>query len=163
MKLLGVVKNIILERRQLLDKYEVDGVLVDIFYNDHSNMAINTSMYGRKPIQEILTSMVELLDVIVKVSLDILSKPKKRVDKDRSILVIDNLIGIDYHFWVTQSKSGKLFLTINTSIGHPKFLPKDKNEKKIIITKTGDTIITEQFDINNFTKIVKGDIIIYYE
>jgi len=162
MKLLGVVKNLILERRQLLDKYEVNGVMVDIFYNDHSNIAINTSEYGRQPIEEILTSMVELLDVIVDVCLDILSKPKKRVDKDRSILVIDNLLGIDYHFWVTQSKSGKLFLTINTSIGHPKFLPRDKNEKKIIITKSGETIIKEEFDLDNFTKITKGNIIIYY-
>ncbi len=163
MKLLKVVKNIILERKQLLDRYDVGGINVDIFYNDHSNLAIGNSKYGRQPIQEILNSMVEILETIVKVCLEILSKPKKFEDKDRSILVIDNLIGIDYHFWVNQSKSGNLFLTINSSISHPRSLPKAQNDKKILITKIGDTLISEQFNLNNFTKIVNGDIIIYYE
>jgi hypothetical protein len=165
MKLLGVVKKLILERRQLLDKYEVNGVQVDIFFNDHSNIAINTSEYGRSPVSEILYSMVEVLDVIVDVSLEILNNPKSttnKKDKDKSILVIDNLIGVDYHFWISKSNNGKLFLTINTSISHPRHLPKDKNDKKIIITKSGETIIREEFDLDNFTKITKGNIIIYY-
>lgn len=164
MKLLGVVKNLILERRQLLDKYEVNGVMVDIFYNDHSNIAINTSEYGRTPVSEILYSMVEVLDVIVDVSLEILNNPKSttKKNKDKSILVVDNLIGVDYHFWISKSNNGKLFLTINTSISHPRHLPKDKNDKKIIITKSGETIIREEFDLDNFTKITKGNIIIYY-
>ena len=81
MKLLGVVKNLILERRQLLDKYEVNGVQVDIFFNDHSNIAINTSEYGRSPVSEILYSMVEVLDVIVDVSLEILNNPKSTTNK----------------------------------------------------------------------------------
>jgi ribosomal protein S10 len=69
--------------------------------------------------------------------------------------------GMDYHFWVNKIKNDKLFLTINTSIGHPKFLPNKQNDATIIITKSGDTIIREQFENNNFTKIVRGDIIIY--
>ena len=161
MKLLKTIKNIILEGKQLLDRYEVDGLNVDIFYNDHSNMAINNSLYGRQSIEVINESIVEILDIVVGVSINILNSTGKIQDKDRSILIKDYMIGVDYHVWVTQSKNGDLFLTINTSIGHPKSLPNDQNDKTIIITKSGDTIIKEQFKNNNFTKIVKGDIILY--
>ena len=53
MKLLNTIKNIIFEGKQLLDKYEVAGLNVDIFYNDHSNMAISNSSYGRQSIESI--------------------------------------------------------------------------------------------------------------
>lgn len=162
MKLLSVVKNIILEKRHLLDKYEVDGINVDIFYNDHSNIGVTDSTYGRHSLDGILTSMTEILDIITQVSNDMLVNTKRINKKDSSILVIDNLLKIDYHFWVSKSKSGNLFLTINTSIHHPKHLPKDKNDKTIIITKSGETIIREEYDLDNFTKITKGNIIIYY-
>jgi hypothetical protein len=161
MKLLKTIKNIILEEKQLLDRYEFGGLNVDIFYNDHSNMAISNSLYGRQSIEIINESIVEILDIVIEVSIDILNSPSKIQDKDRSILIKDYMIGVDYHVWVTQSKNGDLFLTINTSIGHPKNLPNDQNDKTIIITKSGDTIIKEQFGNNNFTKIVKGDIILY--
>lgn len=161
MKLLNTIKNIILERKQLLDRYEVDGLNVDIFYNDHSNMAISDSSYGRQSIEDIKESIVDILDTIVEVSIDILNSPSKIQDKDHSILIKDYMIGVDYHIWVTQSKNSDLFLTINTSIGHPKSLPFNQNDKKIIITKEGDTIIKEQFNLENFTKIVRGDIIIH--
>jgi hypothetical protein len=133
----------------------VDGVVVDR----------NVAGLVVKAVDTILYSMVEVLDVIVDVSLEILNNPKSttnKKDKDKSILVIDNLIGVDYHFWISKSNNGKLFLTINTSISHPRHLPKDKNDKKIIITKSGETIIREEFDLDNFTKITKGNIIIYY-
>lgn len=71
------------------------------------------------------------------------------------------MIGVDYHVCVTQSKNGNLFLTINKSIGHPKSLPSDQNNKTIIITKSSEKVIRENFKFNNFTKIIKGDIIIY--
>ena len=161
MKLLKTIKNIILEEKQLLDRYEFGCLRVDIFYNVHSNMAISNSLYGRQSIEIINESIVEILDIVVEVSIDILNSPSKIQDKDRSILIKDYMIGVDYHVWVTQSKNGDLFLTINTSIGHPKKLPSDQNDKTIIITKSGDTIIKEQFKNNNFTKIVKGDIILY--
>ena len=161
MKLLSLIKSLISEAKQLIDRYEVDGQNVDVFYNDHSNLAQNSSKYGRQSIEDIKESMVDILDIIVEVSMDILSSPSKIRGKDHSILVNDYMIGIDYHFWVTTSSNGNLFLTINTSIGHPKKLPINQNDKKIIITKNGDTIIKEQFNNNNFTKIVRGDIIIY--
>ena len=162
MKLLSLIKSLITESKQLIDRYEVDGQNVDIFYNDHSNLAQNSSKYGRQSIEDIKESMVDILDIIVEVSMGILSSPSKVKDKDHSILVKDHMIGIDYHFWVTTSSNGDLFLTINTSISHPKNLPTNQNDKKIIITKNGDTIIKEGINLNVFTKIIKGDIIIYH-
>ena len=162
MKLLSLIKSLITEAKQLIDRYEVDGQNVDIFYNDHSNLAQNSSKYGRQSIEDIKESMVDILDIIIEVSMDILSSPSKVKDKDHSILVKDHMIGIDYHFWVTTSSNGDLFLTINTSISHPKNLPTNQNDKKIIITKNGDTIIKEGINLNVFTKIIKGDIIIYH-
>jgi hypothetical protein len=72
------------------------------------------------------------------------------------------MLGMDYHFWVTSASNGDIFLTINTSIGHPKKLPDNQNDKKIIITKEGDTIIKESIDLDVFTKLQRGNIIIYY-
>jgi hypothetical protein len=161
MKLLNTIKNLILEGRQLLDRYDVGGINVDIFYNDHSNISISNSSYGRQSIEDINESIIDILDIIVEVSINILNSTGKIQGKDHSILIKDYMIGVDYHVWVTQSKNGDLFLTINTSIGHPKSLPIGQNDKTIIITKSGDTLIKEQFKNNNFTKIVKGDIILY--
>ena len=161
MKLLPFFKDLINEAKELLAKYDVDGHNVDILYNDHSNLSVNSSKYGRQSVEEIKDSMVEILDLIVSNSLDILAKPSKVSGKDHSILVRDLMIGMDYHFWVTLSRNGNIVLTINTSIGHPKKLPDNQNDKKIIITKDGDTIIREQFENNNFTEVVRGDIIIY--
>ena len=161
MKLLSFFKTIIVEARELLGQYDFDGQDVDLLYNTHSNLGIISSTYGRQPIEVVKTSMVDFLDVIVPTSLDVLNKPSKVVGKDHSILVKDYMNGFDYHFWVNKSKNDKLFLTINTSIGHPRFLPNKQNDKTIIITNTGDTVIREQFEGNNFTKIIRGDIIIY--
>lgn len=161
MKLLYTLKNLILEARELLGNYDFDDQDVDILYNTHSGLGVGTSTYGRQPIELVKTSMVDFLDVIVPTSLGILNKPSKVTGNDHSILVKDYMNGFDYHFWVNKSKNGKLFLTINTSIGHPKFLPNKQNDKTIIISNSGDTVIREQFEGNDFTKIVRGDIIIY--
>lgn len=163
MKLIEVLKNLIYENKKLIDTVDVDGREVNIQYNDHSNLAVNASKYGRQSIEDIFTSMMDILDVIVDVSDDILTSPSKIKNKNHSILVKDHMIGVDYHFWVNKSKNDDLFLTINTSISHPLSLPKEQNDKKIIITKTGDTLVKENLDLGNFTKIVKGDIIIYIQ
>ncbi len=163
MKLLSLIKTLISEAKTLIDTHDVNGQDVNIYYNDHSNLAQNFSKYGRHPIEEIKNSMVDILDVIVDVCNEMLDLPSKVVGKDHSILVKDYMIGVDYHFWVNRNSRGKLFLIINTSIRQSGGkLPYDKNDKKIIITKNGDTIIKENFNINQFTKIIKGDIIIYY-
>lgn len=157
----SIIKSLIIEARELLDQYDVDGQYVDILYNTHSNMATNSSKFGRLSVEDVKNSMEEILDVIIEVSSNILNKPSK-LGGDRSILVVDNQIGADYHFWVNKSKSDVLFLTINTSISHPKHLPSEKNEGKIIITKLGDAIVKESVD-ETFTYKIKGDIIIYYK
>jgi len=161
MKFFSILKSIITEARIPLEKYDVGGQYVDLLYNSHSNMATKTSTYGRLGIDEVKDSMENILEVIVELSNQILELPPK-FDRDRSILVIDNQIGGDYHFWVNQSKKGTIFLTINTSIFHPKHLPSEKNEGKIIITKDGDPIIKESID-DSFTYKKINDIIIYYK
>jgi len=161
MKLLSFFKNIIVEARELISQYDFEGQEVNLLYNTHSNIGISSSAYGRQPIESVETSIVDFLDVIVPTSLEILNKPSKVVGKDHSILVKDYMNGFDYHFWVNKSKNDKLFLTINTSIGHPRSLPNKQNDKTIIITNIGETFIREQFENINFTKIIRGDIIIY--
>jgi len=161
MKFQTIVKSLILEARELLDQYEVNGIDVDILYNTHSNIGVNNSALGRVPVDEVLDAMVEILEVIVEVSLNSLEKDSNH-DKDKSILIVDNQVGGDYHIWVNRGRSGTLFLTINTSIYHPKHLPLQKNDGKIIITKIGDTIVKESVD-NTFTSKVIGNIIVYYK
>ena len=162
MKLLSLIKTIINEAKELLNRYPVDGRTVSIYYNDHSNLSVNSSKYGRQSVEEIKESMVDILDIIVSISLEILDMPSKVIGKNHSILVKNYMLGMDYHFWVDSSSNGNIFLTINTSIGHPKKLPDNQNDKKIIITKEGDTIIKESIDLDVFTKLQRGNIIIYY-
>ena len=161
MKFQSIVKSLILEARELIAQYEVNGINVDILYNTHSSIGINNSSLGRVPIDEVLYAMVEILEVIVEVSLNSLEK-KTSHSKDKSILIVDNQVGGDYHIWVNRGKSGTLYLTINTSIFHPKHLPLQKNDGKIIITKIGNTIVKESVD-DTFTSKVIGNIIVYYK
>ena len=159
MKFQSIVKSLILEARELLDQYEINGQNVDILYNTHSNIGVNNSSLGRIPVDEILEAMVEILEVIVEVSLNVLENGN---NQDKSILIVDNQVGGDYHIWVNRGKSGTLFLTINTSINHPRHLPKQQNDAKIIITKLGDTVVKESID-DTFTSKVIGNIIVYYQ
>ena len=58
--------------------------------------------------------------------------------------------------------NGKYELSIATSINHPEKLRVKKENTLIILTTDGDAIIKEQLENNNnFTKIVRGNIIIY--
>lgn len=161
MKFKSIVKSLILEARIPIGEYEVDGYDVTILYNTHSDLATNSSHYGRIPVDEIKLAMEEILDLIVEVSLKVLDKDSKS-DNDNSILVVDNQIGGDYHFWVNKSKSDNIFLTINTSINHPRHLPTSKNSAKIVVTRVGDTIVKESID-DTFTYKIIGDIIVYYK
>lgn len=159
MKFQSIIKTLILESRELLDQYEINGQNVDILYNTHSNIGVNNSSLGRIPVDEILDAMVEILEVIVEVSLNVLEDGN---NKDKSILIVDNQVGGDYHMWINKGKSDTLFLTINTSIYHPRHLPKLQNDAKIIVTKLGDTIVKESID-DTFTSKVIGNIIVYYQ
>lgn len=161
MKLLEAFKSLILEQDIFLGGSKVDGNTVNIFYNQHSNMAISDSKYGRTYIDDIKNSMVDILDIIVEVAAKIIqSEPKN--SRKHSILVIDNQIGVDYHFWLNKSKSDIFYLTINTSIRHPRHLPRHKNDATIIITRLGETIIKESF-FTDFTYNILSDKIVYYK
>ena len=161
MKFKSIIKSLILEARIPIGEYEVDDHNVTILYNTHSDLATSDSEYGRMPVDEIKTAMEDILEVIVEVSLKVLKKEQKW-HGDKSILIVDNQIGGDYHFWVNKSKSDDIYLTINTSINHPRHLPTSKNSAKIIVTRTGDTIVKESID-NTFTSKIIGDIIVYYK
>lgn len=161
MKILNIVKSIILEAREFIAQYNIGGQKVSISYNTHSNLAIGTSHYGRVEIDDIKYSMEEIMDVIINISLKILSS-KGPSSRDSSILVVDNQIGIDYHFWINLSGKGVLHTTINTSIRHPRHLPSNKNSAKIIITRVGDTIVKESIG-EEFTSVQIGNIIVYYK
>lgn len=162
MQLLNIIKSLILEGKVLIKRFDLDGTNINIYFNTHSNIAQNSSSYGRQSIDDITNSMIDILDIILSVSLDILNHPSKIEGKQHSILVKDYMIGVDYHFWVDKSPKDDLYLTINTSIAHPKNLPSKKNDKKIIITRTGDTVIKESMDYLLFTKLVRNNIIIYH-
>jgi hypothetical protein len=161
MKFLTIIKDIILEARHPISKYEVNGQKIQLLYNTHSNISINKSHYGRVEIDDVKYSMEEIMETIVEVCYKILKNGKSQT-KDLSILVTDNQIGIDYHFWVGMGKNNVLYLTINTSIYHPRHLPSNKNSAKIIVTRVGDTIVKESID-DGFTSKQIGDIIIYYK
>ena len=92
MKFQSIIKTLILESRELLDQYEINGQNVDILYNTHSNIGVNNSSLGRIPVDEILDAMVEILEVIVEVSLNVLEDGN---NKDKSILIVDNQVGGD--------------------------------------------------------------------
>jgi hypothetical protein len=71
-------------------------------------------------------------------------------------------LGFDYQIFISYNRKNTLKITINTSIRHPKKL---KNETfkspEIILQRDGGIVLKEDKDSINFTKLVKGDIIIY--
>jgi hypothetical protein len=65
--------------------------------------------------------------------------------------------------YIKKDNEDKLKITINTSIRHPLDLKNKKfKTREITITSNDNVRIKENFNINEFTKIIKGDIIIYY-
>lgn len=158
----SIIKSLITESRELIGQYDVNGQYVDVLFNTHSNISTNCSAYGRLCVEDIHVSIEDILGVIIEVSNSLLNSSNNQSNSDKSILVVDNQIGADYHFWINKSKRGVLYLTINTSIQHPKHLPNKKNDSKIIITKNGDTIVKESID-NTFTSKNIGNIIVYYK
>jgi hypothetical protein len=78
----------------------------------------------------------------------------------KSIFVRDSGNGFDFII-NPEYVNGKYNLMITTSMNHPEKLNVKPENKFVIFTSAGDTIIKEQIEFKNFTKIVKGDIIIY--
>jgi hypothetical protein len=153
MKLLDVLKSLIIESK-LIDKFTLDGIDVEIRSTMESEVIAPNSKTGRVNKDEILESMGDIYDVIIKQAMIVTSKE----DGNSALLISDYWLGFDYQLWVKFNKN-KLTLTINTSIRHPKLLSnKNFNTRRIIITKDGETIIKESLDGYKILK-VKGKII----
>jgi hypothetical protein len=158
MKLLLILKSLIVEGRVTLGTFEEGDDVFNVVATDHTQIANNpTSLKSRPNFEDLGDVVFELGDVIGSISKDVIKDQKKD-----SIFVRDNWNGFDFIIYPHYDK-GEYNLNIATSIKHPEKLNVKKQNTLVTITKTGDTIIKEQIDLNNFTKIKRGNIIIYIQ
>jgi hypothetical protein len=159
MKLLNVLKKLITESI-FIDEFEIDDQIIKLFQTYESLRAVSTSnKTGRVSSDEIMDSMSDIYDVIIDQSNIVL----KNCVKNCSLLIRDFRLGFDYQLFIKKDNEDKLKITINTSIRHPLDLRNKKfKTREITITSNENIRIKENFNINQFTKIIKGDIIIYY-
>jgi hypothetical protein len=156
MKLLSVLGSLIVEDRVTLGSFEKEGDVFNVIATDHTQIANNpVSLKSRPDFEDLGDVVFEFDDIISDVAKDIIVNRKKD-----SIFVRDNWNGFDFIIY-PHYDDGEYKLNIATAIKHPLKLNIKNQNTLIIITKEGDTIIKEQFNLENFTKIVKGDIIIY--
>ena len=156
MKLLSVLRSLILEDRISLGSFEQGGDVFNVVATDHTQIANNPISLKSRPYFEDLGEVVfEFNDIIGDVAKDVIGNRKKD-----SIFVRDNWNGFDFIIY-PHYDDGEYKLNIVTAIKHPQKLNVKDQNTLFIITKEGDTIIKEDLDFWNFTKIVKGDIIIY--
>jgi hypothetical protein len=156
MKLLSVLKSLIVEDRVTLGSFENEGDVFNVVATDHTQIA-NTpiSSKSRPDFKELGNIVFEFDDIISNVAKDVIVNYKKD-----SIFVRDNWNGFDFIIY-PHFDDGEYKLNIATSIKHPQKLKIKNQNTLVLITNNGDTIIKEQFENNNFTKIVRGDIILY--
>jgi hypothetical protein len=156
MKLLSVLGSLIVEDRVTLGSFENDGDLFNVVATDHTQIANNPiSLKSRPDFEDLGDVVFEFDDIISDVAKDVIVNRKKD-----SIFVRDNWNGFDFIIY-PHYDDGEYKLNIATAIKHPQKLNIKKQNTLVIITKEGDTIIKEHLDSNNFTKIKRGDIIIY--
>ena len=161
MKLLSTLKTLITESI-LVKKFRYGNHPIEIVQTYESlRSSSNEGEFVRVSPNEILDSMSDIYDVIIDQSHDVLNSCTHRC----SLLIRDYRFGLDFDYQLFinyKKKNDTLKLTINTSIRHPKKLHNDKQKtREILITKNDNVIIREELDLNHFTKIVRGDIIIY--
>jgi hypothetical protein len=145
MKLISTLKSIILEYK-LVDRFtSMGGQSVDVEVNYHALISQKTqSTFSRVSIEEILESLSDVREIIVKQSNKILDSCDSK-NKDCGLIVRDNSLGFDYHMWLKKTNSGKLKLIINTSIYHPKKLFNTDKSNIIVVDKEGNYNIIESF------------------
>jgi hypothetical protein len=158
MKLIPILKTLLTETI-FIDEISIGGQHIQIFNTFESmRAATGSGSFIRVELGEILDSMSDIYDVIYKYSIKILEVCHKKC----SIVIRDYRLGFDYQLFISYNRKNALKITINTSIRHPKKL---KNETfkspEIILQRDGEMVLKEDIDLINFTKIVKGDIIIY--
>ena len=161
MKLLSIFKNLISES-VFVKKFHYGSQPIEIVKTYESlRSSSNTGEFVRVSPDEILDSMSDIYDVIINQAHDVLISCKNRC----SLLIRDYRFGLnfDYQLFINyKEKDNILKFTINTSIRHPKKLYNNHQKtREILITKNDSIIIREDFNLNHFTKIVKGNIIIY--
>jgi hypothetical protein len=140
MKLIESLKLLILERT-FLDSFTSNDIRVNVFYNEHSQgIKRGNSNLSRVDKEQILKSLLEVKDVVTKVSLRILDDC---VGKKCSFIIRDYADGVDSHFWIRISKEGRLNIILNTSINHPKNLFNSIKVPVINVDLMGNTSISE--------------------
>ena len=159
MELIKVLKSIVLESRRIkLGSFtDDDGDIFNIIATIHSQLNVNK--YSKSATRVDVDS---ISDVIIEFK-DIFSKVSKSIEQDinkESIFVRDYTNRFDFILNPTY-KNGKYQLFITTSMNNPEMLNVKPENVLIILKNDGDVIIKEQLELNNFTKIIKGNIIIY--
>jgi hypothetical protein len=156
MNLLQILNSLIVEDRIRMGSFTDGNEKFNVNATDHTQIANTLNSSKARPDFEDLANVVfEFNDVIADVSKSIISNPFKD-----SILVRDNWNGFDFIIYPHNDEDG-INLNIATSIKHPEKLNFKKQNKLVIITSDGDTIIKEELENNNFTKVIKGNTIIY--
>lgn len=152
MELISVLKDLILEYK-LVDRFkDYEGNTVDVEATAHSFISQDSrSVLTRVPTDEVLESMTDIRDILVRQSKKILEKCD-RYNKECGILVRDNMLKMDYQLWIDETENGKMKLVINTSIRHPRKLFNKEKHNVIVIDEMGSQRIIESFTnikINN--------------
>jgi hypothetical protein len=159
MKLLTILKTILSESRRIkLSSFrDDDRDLFNVIATIHTQDSINKSSVSATRVD------IDLINDVINEYQDIFSQLTKSIENDinkKSIFVRDSGNGFDFII-NPEYVNGKYNLMITTSMNHPEKLNVKPENKFVIFTSAGDTIIKEQIEFKNFTKIVKGDIIIY--
>ena len=159
MKLLRVLESILFESKRIkLSSFrDDDGDVFNVIATIHTQDGVNKSSVSATRVD------IDLINDVIDEYQDIFSQLTKSIEEDinkESIFVRDS--GNRFDFIINpEYVNGKYNLMITTSMNHPEKLNVKPENKFVIFTSGGDTIIKEQIDFNNFTKIVRGDIIIY--
>ena len=162
MQLLSVLKNILIEqgnREDLGDFIDEDGDTFNVVATIHSQetTAPNTRS-GRVDVNTIGDVIFEFSDVFSELAKSILKDPSKT-----SILVRDYLNRFDFIVAPHVNDEGTYGLNIITSILYPKKLSYKPENRLIIIKNDGDLVVEQFLFLDSFTKLERGNIIIYYE
>jgi hypothetical protein len=159
MKLLTILKTILSESRRIkLSSFrDDDRDLFNVIATIHTQDSINKSSVSATRVD------IDLINDVINEYQDIFSQITKSIENDinkKSIFVRDSGNGFDFII-NPEYVNGKYNLMITTSMNHPEKLNVKPENKFVIFTSAGDTIIKEQIEFKNFTKIERGDIIIY--
>lgn len=159
MKLLRSLESILFESRRIkLSSFkDEDGDLFNVIATIHTQDGVNKNSVSATRVD------IDLVNDVIDEYQDIFSQVTKSIEYDinkHSIFVRDSGNGFDFII-NPEYVNGKYNLLITTSMNHPEKLNVKPENKLVIFTSNGDTIIKEQFNLENFTKIVKGGIIIY--